>query len=251
MNLGKKNIVITGASSGIGYELSKIIALENCSLALLSRKVDVLEKLASELNSNGRRVLAVKCDVTNKDDVAQAFDTVKERFGSIDIAILNSGVSSLINAEKFSSDSAKQIFDVNIIGMIYCIEKLLPEFIRNKKGMIVGVSSLADGRGFPRSGAYCASKAAASVFLESIRIELKKYNIKVLTVKPGFVKTPMTAKNDFAMPFLMNVDKAAAIILSGIKKEKSLIQFPLPTVLSAKLLNILPNAIFEFIAGRV
>lgn len=251
MNLNKKNIVLTGASSGIGFELAKKIAAEKCNLALLNRRVDVIEKLSSELSAYGSKVIAVKCDVTNKDEVVLAFGEVKGSFGSIDIAVLNSGISGLIAVEKFDSSVAKQIIDTNVIGMINCIEALLPDFIKSRNGMIVGVSSLADGRGFPKSGVYCASKAAASIFLESMRAELKSYNVKVLTVKPGFVRTPMTAKNNFAMPFLINADKAASVILSGIKKEKRIIQFPLPTVISVKLLRLLPNSIFEFIAGRV
>jgi len=251
MNLNKKNIVLTGASSGIGLELAKKIAGENCNLALISRRIDIIEKLAADLSNLDSKVIAVKCDIGNKDEVGAAFREVKKVFGSIDVAILNSGVSGLISANEFNSDTAKYIIDVNVIGMMYCVEALLPDFIKDRKGMIVGVSSLADGRGFPRSGVYCASKAAASIFLESMRAELKNYNIKVLTVKPGFVKTPMTAKNNFDMPFLMNPDRAASIILSGIKREKRIIQFPLPTVIGAKILRLLPNRVFEFIAGRV
>jgi short-subunit dehydrogenase len=251
MKLNQKNIVLTGASSGIGFELAKKFASEKCNLALLNRRVDVIEKLAFKLSSCGSKIIAVKCDVTNKDEVIQAFEDVKRNFGNIDIAVLNSGVSRIINAEDFNSNSVKQIFDVNFIGMIYCIETLLPDFINNRSGMIVGVSSLADGRGFPMTGVYCASKAAVSIFLESLRAELKNYNVKILTVKPGFVRTPMTAKNNFAMPFLMNADRAASIILSGIKKEKQIIQFPFPTVIGAKLLRLLPDPIFNIIAGRI
>ncbi|MGD1007644.1 MAG: SDR family NAD(P)-dependent oxidoreductase [Ignavibacteriaceae bacterium] len=251
MKLNKKNIVLTGASSGIGFELAKKFATEKCNLALLNRRVNVIEKLALELSNYDSKIIAVKCDVTNKDEVIHAFAEVKRSFGNIDIAVLNSGVSSLITAEGFNSNAVKYMFDVNVIGMIYCVETLLPDFIKNRSGMIVGVSSLADGRGFPKSGVYCASKAAVSIFLESIRAELKNYNVKVLTVKPGFVRTPMTAKNNFAMPFLMDADRAASIILSGIKKEKRIIQFPFPTAIGAKLLKLLPNPIFEIIASRI
>jgi len=251
MELTNKNIIITGASSGIGLELAKEIAKEKCSLALLGRRTELMEKLAYDLSETGSRVIAVKCDVTNKAEVINAFNYAKNCFGGIDIAILNSGVSKLIKAESFNADDAGNIINVNVLGMMYCVECLLPDFIKDNKGVIVGVSSLADGRGFPRSGIYCASKAAASIFLESLRAELKKYNIKVLTVKPGFVKTPMTSKNNFSMPFLMNPDKAAKIILSGIKSEKRIIQFPFATVLGAKILRLLPNPLFEYIAGRV
>ena len=250
MNINNKNVVLTGGSSGIGMELVKKIANEKCNLAILSRRIEVIQSLASELSYSGSNVLAIKCDITRKDEVADALEEVKRKFGSIDIAILNSGVGNVLPAVDFNSSTAKNILDVNVLGIFYCFEALLPDFIKNKNGMIVGVSSLADSRGFAKSGVYCASKAAVSIFLESMRVELKNFNIKVITVKPGFVKTPMTAQNNFVMPFLMSADKAAKIIISGIKKEKHIIQFPFPTVLSIKLLKLLPDLIFDIIAGR-
>ncbi len=251
MNLSGKTILLTGASSGIGYSLAKLLAREKCSLALLARRKVLLDELASELEDSDTNIFTVKCDVSNKDDVRQAFEEVKEKFGSIDIAVLNSGVSGRDKIENFNSGPAENIFNVNVLGMIYCIEVLLPDFMKQRNGVIVGVSSLADGRGFPQSGLYCASKAAATRMLESFRIELKKYNIKVITVKPGFVKTPMTDKNKFKMPFLMSADKAAQIILKGIVREKRIIQFPFTTALGAKFFRIMPDRLFEWIAARV
>jgi short-subunit dehydrogenase len=116
--------------------------------------------------------------------------------------------------------------------------------------MLVGVSSLAESRGYPRSGFYNASKAAATLLLESLRVELKPFNVKVLIVKPGFVRTPMTDKNEFQMPFLMNVDKAAKIILEGIKKEKKIIQFPLPIVIGSKLARLMPDWLFDILMSK-
>ncbi len=251
MELNGKNILLTGASSGIGLELAKILASHKCNLALLNRRINITEKLAEELKNSGSKIISIRCDVSNKNDVIQAVEDVKNHFGKIDIAILNSGIGINIPVEKFNSEDAKKILDVNLLGMIYCAEALIPEFINQKSGMIVGVSSLAEGRGFSKNGIYCASKAAASIFLESIRVELKKYGVKVLTVKPGFVRTSMNEKNKFRMPFLVSADKAAKIIINGIKKEKRIIQFPFPTVIGAKLLRIMPNSIFEMIANRV
>ncbi len=133
--------------------------------------------------------------------------------------------------------------------MVYFIEEILPDFIDRREGMIVGVSSLADNRGYSGSGFYCASKAAVSIFLEGLRVDLKKHNIKVITVKPGFVKTPMTDKNDFRMPFIMSAERAANIILKGIRKKKSLIQFPFRMVLLTRLIGFLPGRIYEFLSG--
>jgi short-subunit dehydrogenase len=250
MDFSNKTVLLTGASSGIGYSLAKLLPKENCSIALLSRRENILTNLANELKISGVQVKAYKCDVGKIDEVRNTLDQVKKDFGKIDIAILNAGASSRADVRKFSSSTAKEIFEANTFGIINCIEQLLPDFINRKEGMIVGVSSLAESRGFPKSGFYNASKAAATLLLESLRVELKPHNIKVVIVKPGFVKTPMTDKNEFQMPFLMDVDKAAKIILNGIKKEKSIIQFPLPIVIGSKIIKYMPDWLFDFIMSK-
>lgn len=110
----------------------------------------------------------------------------------------------------------------------------MQDFISEKRGVIVGISSLGDGKGFPKSGFYSASKAALTIILESLRIELKKYNIKVITVKPGFIKTAMTDKNNFKMPYLMSVEEGSKIILDGLRKDKRIIEFPYKQQLGQK-----------------
>jgi short-subunit dehydrogenase len=250
MDFSNKTVLLTGASSGIGYSLAKLLPKENCSIALLSRRENILNNLANELKISGVQVKAYKCDVGKIDEVRNTFDQVKKDFGKIDIAILNAGASSRADVRKFSSSTAKEILEANTLGIVNCVEQLLPDFIQRKEGVIVGLSSLADSRGYPRSGFYNASKAAATLLLESLRVELKPYNIKVLIVKPGFVKTPMTDKNEFHMPFLMDVDKAAKIILNGIKKEKKIIQFPLPIVLGSKIIKLMPDWLFDFLMSK-
>lgn len=242
-------ILITGASSGIGYQLAKDLANEGAQLALLSRRADLMDSLASEL-SNKTKIKSYKCDVTIKSDVAESFLKIKKDFGRIDIAILNSGVAYRSSVLNYNSKDAETTFNTNVLGAVYCIEQLLPEFISEKRGVIVGISSLGDGKGFPKSGFYSASKAALTVLLESLRIELKKYNVKVVTVKPGFVKTAMTDKNEFEMPFLMSLEKASKIILAGLKKEKRIIEFPFGTTLGAKFLRMIPTRWFEVLANR-
>ncbi|MCK9425138.1 MAG: SDR family NAD(P)-dependent oxidoreductase [Ignavibacteriaceae bacterium] len=248
MKLTGKNVVITGASSGIGKNLALQLAKEGCSVALLARRIEELEIVAHEVSKYNVIVKIYKCDVSNKDEVEKVFLSIKKFFGSIDIVVLNAGVSFRTDVRKDESAKAVQTFAINVLGMIYCAGQVVPDFIQAKKGMIVGVSSLAESRGFPRSGFYCASKAAASLYLESLRVELKKHKIKVLTVKPGFVKTPMTDKNEFDMPFIIPVEKAAQIIIEGIKKEKNIIQFTCGAVLGAKILKALPNWLFDFIS---
>jgi short-subunit dehydrogenase len=246
MNLSNKNIIITGASGGIGYQLSKDLIKEGANLALLARRKNVLDDLAEELKSSSK-IVTYYCDVTSRESVKAAFDFARKEFGIIDIVILNAGASYRMSVEEFNPVILEEIVNVNLMGMINCLNEIIPEFIRRKGGVIVGVSSLAEARGFPRSAAYCSSKAAVTIFLESIRIELKKYKVKVITVKPGFVKTPMTEKNEFKMPFLMEVEKASGIIIKGIKKEKRIIQFPLPVVIGDKLLKLLPGSLFDYL----
>lgn len=250
MNLADKNILITGASSGIGYELAKQLAEEKCNLILLARRKEILDSLAQKIKTDKNTILTYQCDIRNKSEVTNVFMHIRTKTDRIEIAILNSGVGQNVTIDNFKSDLADQTFQVNVLGMIYCIEELLKDFLPHKNGVIVGVSSIADVRGFPRSGIYCASKAAVSTFLESLRVELKPHNIKIITVRPGWVTTPMIKKNDFKMPFLMDADKAAKIIINGIKKEKKVIEFPFGTVLGGKIIKILPNFIFDYLTTK-
>jgi short-subunit dehydrogenase len=242
-------ILITGATSGLGYQLSKDLSLEGAKLALLSRKIELLDSLANELK-NQTIIHNYKCDVTNKVEVAKTISKVKQDFGKIDIAILNSGVGFRSSVLDYNSEDAEKTFNTNVLGAVYCIEQLLPDFISEKRGVIAGVSSLGDGKGFPKSGFYSASKAAFTILIESLRIELKKYNVKVVTVKPGFVKTPMTDKNNFKMPFLMSVEEGSKIILDGLRKDKRIIEFPWQTTIGAKILRMMPTKWFEAIASK-
>jgi short-subunit dehydrogenase len=251
MELRGKTILLTGASSGIGYALSRLLAEEHVRLALLARREEVLLRLAEDLKAAGSEILPVRCDVSSRTDVADACLKIKSRFGPVDVAIFNSGLAYRAGLDRFDLDAARAVFDVNVFGLLNFLGELLPDFIQRRSGAIVGVSSLSDCRGFPRSGFYNASKTAMTFLLESLRIELKSAGIRVLTVKPGFVKTPMTEGNRYRMPFPMTADQAAARILKGIKKEKRVIRFPLPTVLSTWLLKAMPDALYERIAARI
>ncbi|MEJ5351877.1 MAG: SDR family NAD(P)-dependent oxidoreductase [Melioribacteraceae bacterium] len=246
MEFTGKTILLTGASSGIGKALTEKLSKENCKLILCARRLDLLEKLRDE-QKHSADIFPFKCDVSNKEEVKTTYEKIKKEIGEIDLAILNAGVGYRMNLENFNSEFAEETFGVNFFGLIYWIENLIPDFLKRKKGIIAGVSSLADNRGYSKSGFYCASKAAASIFLEGLRVELKPHGIKVITIKPGFVKTPMTDKNEFEMPFLMSAEKAADIILRGIKKEKRIIQFPLPTVISSRLIGCMPSGLYEFL----
>lgn len=249
MNFDEKTILITGASSGIGKAVVYNLAQKNCRLAICSRNEHKLNEIRNDLSSINNKILPVKCDVAIKDSVDNAHSRIISEFGEIDIAILNSGIGKTGTPETFNSKDAEDIINTNLLGIVYWIEKILPQMLLRKDGIIAGVSSLADNRGFSGSGFYTSSKAAVSIFLEGLRIELKKKGISVFTIKPGFVRTPMTDQNKFEMPFLMEPDKAAELIIKGMEKEKKIIQFPFPTVLITRLIGLLPQSVYEFLTS--
>jgi short-subunit dehydrogenase len=249
MNLSEKTVLVTGATSGIGNALVRELAKEKCNFILLARRFELLQQLKSELQLTDDRCLVLKCDVSNKKEVAESFELIKDRIGAVDIAVLCAGIGRSVTIRNYNSKAAEETFSTNFMGIVYCVEQLLPIFLKKKNGMILGVSSLADNRGYSGSGFYCASKAAVSIYLEGLRVELKPYNVKVVTIKPGFVKTPMTDQNNFPMPLLMLPEKAAKIIVNGIRKEKRIIQFPWPMVLLTKLVGLLPGRLYETLAA--
>ncbi len=244
-----KKILITGASQGIGKSLAVQFSIkEKVLLSLIARNEEKLREVAEIINSNGSKCFIFKCDVSNRNEFQKTIHDASQMMKGIDIAILNAGISR--NAwiiDDYYSSNLEEVFKVNVFAIAYALESLSKLMI--KGGTIAIVSSLADSRGYPSSSAYSASKAAVTKISESARIELAPLGIKVVTVKPGFVRTNMTAKNTFPMPFLMEVDKAAEIIIDGLNNSKHYIQFPLGTVLLSKFVSILPNRIFEFFAS--
>jgi len=248
MTFNNKTVLITGASSGIGKAVGEKLLQINCNLILTARRNDIIENWVNKLENKKANILILKNDVINKSNVAQTFAKITEEFGNIDVAILNSGIGKNVTTQNFSLQIAEDIINTNFLGVVYWIEQLLPNMMKNKSGIIAPVSSLADNRGYSGSGFYCASKAALSIFAEGLSIDLAKFGIKVITIKPGFVKTPMTDQNKFKMPFMISAEKAAEKIIAGIKKEKNIIQFPFPTVLGAKIIGMLPNWVYRLIA---
>jgi short-subunit dehydrogenase len=240
-----KNVVITGASQGIGKALGLEFANAGYDLCLLSRNADAIKELCDTINSKGGKCSYKKCDVSEYEDVKSGMEFAYSSLGSIDIAILNAGVGHPEWMKTFSSEGYKEIMKTNAFGIAHSLEFLIPIMINQGYGKIAGITSMADVRGYTGSSAYTSSKAAASVLLESARLELKEFNIRVITVRPGWVRTAMTDKNEFKMPFIMETKKAARKIRKGIEKGKSVVQFPWPIVWATRLVKNLPNWIFD------
>lgn len=245
MNNQNENVVIIGASQGIGEALVKEYAKSGSNLVLLSRNEKAIEQLSCAIEQNANCFYR-KCDVTVKDDVRYGIEFALEKLGSIDVLIINSGVGGPNWMDDFSADEFIKVTEVNTFGIAYALEYIIPLMKKQGYGTVAGVTTLADVRGYAGSSSYSASKAAASILLEAARVELKKDNIAVVTVRPGFVKTAMTDKNEFTMPFIMQPDKAARIIKKGIEKRKSIVQFPFPIVSVTRLVKFLPNWLFDW-----
>lgn len=238
-----KRAIITGASSGIGLELARELARRGYALALLARRTDLLNDLASELGAN---TAAIACDVADKTAVHNAVREAERRLGGpFDLAVANAGVSIPGHATKFKVDEAEQIMRVNFLGMLYLFDAVIPAMVERRTGRFAGVASVAGLRGLPTSGPYSASKAAMQAFLEAARIELKPYSVGVTIVNPGFVATPMTDKNRFRMPFLMQPDAAARVMADGLERGARVIEFPWRMSKLMRLVRVLPDALYE------
>jgi short-subunit dehydrogenase len=240
-----KNVLITGASRGIGKALANEYASRGANLVLLARDENALKVISTELSKSKIKTLCTKCDVSDREQMAKAIKFALDSMGTIDGAVLNAGISIRNWIEYFNADDFRKTIEVNLFSIAHGLELLVPIMKKQGYGTIAGVSSLADARGYPGSAAYTASKAAVTRLLESARVELKKNNINVITVKPGFVRTDMTAKNEFMMPFMVEPEKAARIIKRGIERNMKVISFPLGTVLLTKISAHLPNFIYD------
>ena len=245
MELKDKVVFITGATGGMGKELARQFAKEQCKLALFARREEKLKAICKELNTVTKCVYKT-CDVTKTKDIAEAVQFTKKTYGCIDIALLTARVLVPNPIETFSADQIKQSIDINFIGDLYFIDHLFQVMKKQKSGTIAAVSTLPDKRGVPGWGAYGASKAALSWMLESLRAEAKqKYNINMITIKPGSVETPMI--KDFPRRGAIHPKQAASLIIQGVKKEKKIIQFPLMQVLLVRMSDLFPNFVYDSI----
>jgi short-subunit dehydrogenase len=242
---------VTGASSGIGAALVRELAGRGCRVAASARRAEKLEELAAGAPGE---VLPVPADVTDRDAMMAAAEAVRERFGAIDLAVLNAANWDQFSVESWDTDVIRRHFDTNVLGMVHGIEAVLADMRRRRSGAIAGMASVAGYRGLPRSEAYGATKAAEINMLESLRIDLHPLGISVHTICPGFVRTDLTAKNTFPMPFMIEPDDAARRIVRGLEKGKAEIVFPLPMQALMKVARVVPVRLwaeaFRFVPQR-
>ena len=247
MSVRWKTAWVTGASTGIGRDLALRLARDGVRVAVSARSADKLEELA-RLHDG---IVAVPLDVTKTGDVTAAYVRVVEAVGEVDLAVLNAGIWHPMRSSEYAASKAVQSMEVNYFGIVNVLELLIPAMIRNGRGQIALVASVAGYRGLPMAAAYAPSKAAVINLAEVLRLELSQHNIVVSLVNPGFVETPMTASNTFPMPFMLTSEDAVERILRGLASGRFEVAFPWQLVVLLKTLRIMPNWLFLRIGSRL
>jgi short-subunit dehydrogenase len=226
MTFANQVAIITGASSGIGWSLANQLAAQGCKVGLVARRLDNLVALAGEIEKAGGVAAYAGADVCDRAALVEAIHAVANQLGPVDLLIANAGVGAPTTIEPFNVPDVEKMIRVNLLGVIYSIEAVLPGMLERKKGHIAAVSSMAAYAGLPGESGYTSSKAAVNVFMDGLRIQLRDKGVAVTTICPGFVKTPMTDVNDFHMPWLLQADDAARRILRALARKKKFFDFP-------------------------
>lgn len=241
-------VFITGASSGIGESLARHYASADSALGLAARRRDLLENLAKGLPGS---VATYPLDVTDTAALQAAAADFIARFGLPDIVIANAGISVGTSGDDIA-DAAKlgRVLNINVVGMAASLAAFAPAMKKAGRGTLVGISSVAGFRGLPGSGAYSASKSAATTWLESLRVELSGSGVAVVTICPGFIDTPMTRVNRYRMPFLISSDDAARRFARAIESKRRLAVIPWQMAIVGILLRALPAWSYDMLMAR-
>jgi len=239
-------ILITGASSGIGAEFARQYANSQNELFLLARREEKLQQLQNELSKKCKNITLIVVDVTD----FELLQTKLREIETVDMVILNAGISlghthtNIPTIEEF-----KNLYNVNVLSQHAVLEMILPKMQLQKSGKVVFISSLSSLFTMPSAKVYASSKRALNAYAEGIRYKYATDGIKVITILPGFIKSELTDKNDFAMPFLLETDEAVKSMKKAIEKGKEFYAFPLRFYLIIKLLNLLPSLLSQRIVN--
>jgi NAD(P)-dependent dehydrogenase (short-subunit alcohol dehydrogenase family) len=236
---------IVGASSGIGAALARELRDRGARIAVSARGADDLQSVA------GDDMAVVPVDATDRDAVARAADDVRQALGGLDVAVWCAGYWEQFDAARWDPDAFARHVEVNLLGLNNLLAAVIPPMARAGQGHLVGVASVAGYRGLAGAEAYGATKAAQINLLEGLRAALARHGVRVTTVCPGFVRTDMTASNEFTMPFMIEADEAARHIADGLESRRTEIVFPLRMAATMKLARLLPVRAWGAITTRL
>jgi short-subunit dehydrogenase len=236
-------VVITGVTSGIGHALAVEYARRGAVLGLIARRQDALDRLAAVLQARSHAYVA---DVRDAAALKRAAHDFISRAGCPDIVIANAGVSAgTLTSEAGDNEVFEEILATNLTGMMLTFQPFIEAMRTRRQGILVGIASVAGFRGLPGAAAYSASKAGAISYLESLRVKLSGSGVSVVTICPGYVSTPMTAKNPYTMPFLMRADAAASRIADAIAARKRFHVVPWQMRWVGRLLRCMPRRLYD------
>ncbi len=246
-----RNVWITGAGKGIGRALALKYAQDGATVAASARTTADLESLAVDAAALSGRIVAAPLDVTDEAATGRTFADLETKLGPFDLVVLNAGTHVPTPAAAFDTSVVRRLVEVNLMGAVHGLAAVMPAFMARRRGHIAVVASVAGYRGLPTAAAYGATKAGLIALCESLRPELKSAGVNLSLINPGFVKTPLTNRNPFPMPFLMPVDAAAERIVRGLEQGRFEITFPRRFTWGLKLLRCLPYALFFSITARM
>jgi short-subunit dehydrogenase len=243
---------ITGASSGIGQALAARYAQAGWRLALVARRGEVLRAWAASQGLGSDRVAVYPADVADTAQIVDAGQRCIAETGLPDVVVASAGISvGMDTAERSDLDVMREMFALNNVGLAATFHPFLAPMRERGRGTLVGVASVSAIRGLPGHGAYCASKAGVVAYCESLRVECRGSGVRVVTLLPGYVATPLTARNTYSMPFLMEPEAFAERAFRAIEAGTSYRVIPWPMGVLAKGLRLLPNALYDrLLAGR-
>ncbi len=245
-------VFITGASSGIGQALAAHYAAAGWRLALVARRVEPIRLWAAAAGLDPARWAAYAADVADADAIDAAGRACLQAQGLPDVVIANAGISvGMDTAEREDLDVMRDTLATNVLGVAATFHPFVAAMRDARRGTLVGIASVAAIRGMPGHGAYCASKAAVVTYCESLRGECRPFGVRVVTLLPGYIATPLTSKNPYPMPFLLTPEAFAARAARAIGAGASWRVIPWPMAIVAKLLRLLPDPLFDrLFAGR-
>ena len=235
-----KRVWVTGAGRGIGAALAKSLCLAGVDVIASARSEVQLEDLQRSLVTAPGKLLIESVDISQPIHIQSCFQRWQHAGTLPDLAILNAGTHDPFPVEAFKASRCQALLDVNLYGTLNCLEPLLEQYIKQKQGQIAVMASVAGYRGLPTAAAYGAGKAALINLCESLYLDLAGSGVKIQVINPGFVRTPLTDKNEFAMPALMEPEDAASAIIAGLQQTRFEISFPGRFVIWLKLLRLLP-----------
>jgi short-subunit dehydrogenase len=241
-----KAVYITGGTTGIGLELAKLYLSQGWKVGVCGRDKS---KFDENFISGRDNITFYQVDVSHREELQASIAAFSKSIG-LDLLIANAGIGYKFKTKVPDFEYSYKMVHINLLGVMYAFEAALAVMIPRGKGQLVAISSIAGYNGLPGVSAYSATKAAVLKYCESLHLDLRKFNINVTTICPGFVETPLTSTNRHSMPFIMKAPKAAVLISKAIERKKMIYAFPFLFSSFVRLLSIIPRTWYRFIISR-